>query len=295
MTYGPLLCPYCRAALACHVDRNETEVICESCGKTLILADGALILVRDAAKLSAEIEKARGTAKGHWYAEQQSVQWSGPYRHHMRKRRAYVDKVVREFTADAGPDLWGLDAGCGDGGHLSWLNQYVSHLWASDYNPIRLVRAAQNLTSGSAFLADLRDYPVADDSMHLIWFNHVLEHIEDDRTVLAQLHRILRQGGRLILGVPNEGAAFWRLAYALQPGAKAASDHVHFYTLDTIGQKVRDAGFAILETESLGWGPPHWGLDARLRGFEWLDDAFESWGRRLVPGQASSLYLVLGK
>jgi SAM-dependent methyltransferase len=103
----------------------------------------------------------------------------------MRKRRTYVDKVGREFIADVGPDLWGLDAGCGDGGRLPWLNLYVNHLWASDYNPTRLARAAQNLTSGLAFLADLRNYPIANDSMHLIWFNHAPEHIKDDCTVLA--------------------------------------------------------------------------------------------------------------
>jgi hypothetical protein len=109
------------------------------------------------------------------------------------------------------------------------------------------------------------------------------------------LHRILHQGGRLILGVPNKWVAIWRLAYALQPCAKAASVHIHFYTLDAIGQKARDTGFTILQTESLGWDPPLWGPDVRLRGFEWLDDAFQRWGRRLAPGQASSLYFMLGK
>jgi hypothetical protein len=65
MAYGPLLCPHCRPSLACHIDCSETEVNCQNCGKALILAGGALILVHDTAKLAAEIAKARGTARGH--------------------------------------------------------------------------------------------------------------------------------------------------------------------------------------------------------------------------------------
>ena len=66
-------------------------------------------------------------------------------------------------------------------------------------------------------MADICDYPAEDDCFDVIFFNHVLEHIPDDVAALREVRRILKPGGLLVLGVPNEGAAFWQLAYRLQP------------------------------------------------------------------------------
>ena len=40
---------------------------------------------------------------------------------------------------------------------------------------------------------------------------------------------------------------------------------------------------------------PHWTLDAVVRRFKWVDDGLEKLGRRFLPGQATSLYLLLIK
>lgn len=45
----------------------------------------------------------------------------------------------------------------------------------------------------------------------------------------------------------------------------------------------------------MGWGPPLWWLDARVRRYEVLDDLFEVLGKALIPRQASSLYLLAYK
>ena len=50
--------------------------------------------------------------------------------------------------------LTGLDMGCGDGTHLAWLRNYVSELYASDYN---LVRSAGNQTGVNTRLMRKRD------------------------------------------------------------------------------------------------------------------------------------------
>jgi SAM-dependent methyltransferase len=144
-------------------------------------------------------------------------------------------------------------------------------------------------------MADITDYPMLDDSLDIIFFNHVLEHIPDDMLALREVYRILRPGGLLILGVPNEGAAFWQMAYRLQPGVSASSDHLHHYTADTIAAKCIEAGFRLREVHPIGWGVPHWTLDALIRRFEWVDDGLEALGRRWLPSQATSLYLLLGK
>jgi SAM-dependent methyltransferase len=70
----------------------------------------------------------------------------------------------------------------------------------------------------------------------------VLEHIEEDETVLAQLHYAIKPGGVLLLTVPQH------------PWLWSTSDeyacHVRRYTRKEIEQKVITAGFEILRSSS---------------------------------------------
>ena len=133
------------------------------------------------------------------------------------------------------------------------------------------------------------------DFFDIIFFNHVIEHIADDTKALETVFRVLKPDGLLILGTPNEGVFWWQLAYKLQPQTLKNTDHVHFYTAETIRSKLRAQGFRILEIKHIGWGPPHWGLDRRVRRYGLVDDMFEAIGKRFVPKQASSLYILATK
>jgi len=245
--------------------------------------------------LQKSIETARSSPKKEWYETPQSVQFTGPYRHHIKKRRIYVDTAIKAFIKGRGKPIIGLDPGCGDGSNIPWMSTYVTDLYACDYNLLRLMRAQNQPGGKQVFLADALNLPVANDTFDLIYFNHVLEHIPDDEKALQEICRVLKPGGLMVLGVPNEGVAFWHLAYRLQPRIKAITDHVHFYTADSIGHKCKRAGFSIKEIHHIGWGVPHWTLDAVLRNFKIIDDMFEIIGRKLCPEQATSLYLLLSK
>ena len=187
-----------------------------------------------------------------------------------------------------------LDLGCGDGNHIEYLSKYTKRYYGSDYNLLRLVRAGSRQVDipVSFFLADITDYPVQDGFFDVVFFNHVLEHIPDDLAALHSVYRILKPGGLLILGTPNEGASCWQLAYRLQAGKKRSTDNVHFYTAAELAQKVAKVGFLIGEVEWLGWGIPHWTLDAFLRQFRLIDEGFEAVGKRWFKEQASSLYML---
>jgi SAM-dependent methyltransferase len=253
------------------------------------------VLLRNPAAVQERIAAARRSSRQEWFEATQLDQWQGPYRHHLGKRRAYVESVIRSHFASRRDPVVGLDLGCGDGGNLAWLAGFFSTLYGSDYNPLRLARARAAHPSARLFLADATDYPAVADAFDAIFFNHVLEHIPEDERALAEARRILKPGGILILGVPNEGAAFWRLAYRLQPRSLETSDHCHFYTARTVRDKCERAGLRVTTVHPIGWGLPHWSLDARVRRFKWVDDAFEVLGRTVVPSQATSLYVIAGK
>ena len=283
-----LRCPTCATPLA----ELERTTECAGCGREIVVAEGIPLLIEDLEAIEGAIEEARGDARAGWYSDPQAIQLSGPYRHHVAKRRAYLDDLLRRRLDGDARMGTALDLGCGDGNHLGWLGEHATRVFGSDYNLLRLVRAAQGNPDATVFLADATNYPAADESFDLIFMNHVLEHIPDAATALAEVRRVLKPGGHAIIGVPNEGAGWWRLAYRLEPEVRASTDHVHFFTADALSRASSDAGLEVLEVEALGWGLPHFSLDARVRGHKWVDDLFERVGRRIIPRQASSLYLT---
>lgn len=285
---------------ACHTPLSEAALSelsrCPRCALTIETINGIPLLVRDRQLIEETIVDARRQGRQAWFSDPQIGQWVGPYRHHVKKRKQWVEGVLAAWAARHGSEaIVGLDLGCGDGSNLQWLRSHFSHLYGSDYNLLRLLRAAKLGFDARLFMADICDYPVEADCFDVIFLNHVLEHIPDDAAALREVKRILKPEGLLILGVPNEGAAFWRLAYRLQPRTRATSDHVHYYTADSVAAKCEASGLTVEKVHPIGWGVPHWTLDAVIRRFKWVDDGLEKLGRRFFQGQATSLYLLLSK
>lgn len=286
-------CPRCRGIIK--QDSAREALACSECLHEMGIVENIPVLVADKRLLDKQIDSARTSGKNSWYESPQMPQLSGPYRHHLLKRRAYVEGVLARHRASSTKRIVGLDLGCGDGTNLAWIRKYCTVLYGSDYNLLRLLRASRTASADQLFLADVTNYPAVDNSFEIIFWNHVLEHIPDDTKALREAYRILAPGGVLVLGVPNEGAFFWWLAYRLQPLSLATTDHVNFYTLQSLSAKCREAGFVIRESHRIGWGLPHWWLDEKIRRYKWADDLFEWIGRRFLSSQATSLYLVLSK
>ncbi|GAB4245815.1 MAG: hypothetical protein Tsb0034_24530 [Ekhidna sp.] len=49
---------------------------------------------------------------------------------------------------------------------------------------------------------DIHDIPLEDNSVDVIFCNHVLEHVADDKKALSEIRRVLRPGGWAILQIP---------------------------------------------------------------------------------------------
>ena len=284
--FAGLRCPHCHGGPL--DDRN-----CRACGRPIRIEHGVPILVREWAPLQEQIDAAT-RVRPNWYLEEQPPEQASPWRHHLRKRREYVQRVLTSHLRRLGDGKARrlLDLGCGDGNNLTWLSGFVEHVYGSDYNLVRLVRAKAQNPGATIFAADILDFPAEDEAFDVIFFNHVIEHIKDDVAALRSARRLLKRGGLLIVGTPNEGAWWWQWAYRRDPSSLATTDHVHFYTGETIAERMRAAGLSVLDTHYMGWGPPDWRLDGRIRKYKFVDDAFTLIGRTFLPRQASSLYLL---
>jgi len=88
---------------------------------------------------------------------------------------------------------------------------------------------------------DARQIPYTDE-FDVIGAFDVLEHIEDDSRVLAEVHRALTPGGLLMLTVPQHP---W-----LWSAVDDYACHVRRYTAQLLHTRIRAAGFEILRSTS---------------------------------------------
>ncbi len=101
---------------------------------------------------------------------------------------------------------------------------------------------------------DISDMAVYEDQAFDFFIcSHVLEHVDDDKAAMAELHRILKRGGRGILMVPifltatsidedpsvTDPAERWRRF--------GQHDHVRLYSKAGFLERVRQAGFSVSE------------------------------------------------
>lgn len=86
--------------------------------------------------------------------------------------------------------------------------------------------------------------PFADNSFDRIVCTEVLEHIPDDHATIREMMRVLRPGGTVAVGVPDQlsESLFWRISYRYRntPGG-----HVRIYSRWEIASKLKDAGLLL--------------------------------------------------
>ncbi len=255
--------------------------------------------------MSTSHDPSRQVAAGNpWYVSDQFADQMGTPagRKLVEGRWAAFGTAIAKWSAGyrGGEPLRMLDAGCGDGINLVGLRNIIQSmtrpvaLFGCDYNGARINTAAKLEGLSGLYLASLLGCPLRDETYDLVLCNHVIEHIRDDDVALRELARILRPGGMLILGVPNEGCAMAQLRNGvLQPSIARTTDHVQFYTSGILQQRTRAAGFKTLSIRREGFFTPHMRLNALLGtapGRALLDTL-----GAILPSQAAGLTAFLTK
>jgi len=140
-----------------------------------------------------------------------------------------------------------LDLGCGLGDFTAAMVAAGVQAAGCDVAG-EAVRRAQERHPGISFVQSGEDLPFEDELCDAVWAGEVLEHVQDVLGLLAEVHRILRPGGRLIASTPDHNARR-RLALGLSRRAFEAnfdphSDHVRFFTSHSLRRALENAGFA---------------------------------------------------
>lgn len=112
-----------------------------------------------------------------------------------------------------------LEEGCGVGMYVAALLPYADEVCGIDVEPEYLAQAAAFVPDAHLQLAASEHLPYADDYFDLILSHEVIEHVQDDRATAAEMARVLRPGGRMVIFAPNRLYPFethghyWRGVY----------------------------------------------------------------------------------
>ena len=171
-----------------------------------------------------------------------------------------------------------VDVGCGSGGNLQLLAEFGTVI-AMDDAPaaLSLVRETghQHVVCGSAV-----HLPFDADSLDVIAMLDVLEHIDDDKAVLAECHRVLKPGALLLMTVP---AYQW-----LWSGHDEALGHRRRYRRSALVKLVARAGF---ETRTVSYAVSAlFPLIAGFRVLERLMSKRQQTSYVMVPGWLNTLF-----
>jgi len=85
--------------------------------------------------------------------------------------------------------------------------------------------------------------PFADASFDLVWCSEVIEHLEQPAASLAELRRVTKPGGELVLTTPNSYAWLFRALaiVGFTPQRIQRKDHLHFFDGGDIEKLAPDA------------------------------------------------------
>ena len=136
-----------------------------------------------------------------------------------------------------------LEIGCGTGYVLSGIKRAIPdlELSGSEVFSAGLSFAATRLPGDQLFQMDARRIPFREE-FDVIGAFDVLEHIQEDETVLSQMYQATRPGGGILATVPHHPF--------LWSQADDYARHVRRYRVAELREKVKGAGFRIVRVTS---------------------------------------------
>lgn len=143
-----------------------------------------------------------------------------------------------------------LDLGCGAGRHAFECYRRGAQVVALDRNGEEIREVAKWFAAmkeagealagatATAMEGDALNLPFPDESFDVVIISEVMEHIPDDKGVLAEMVRVLKPGGRIAITVPRYGPekVCWTLSDAYH---EVEGGHIRIYRADELLGKIR--------------------------------------------------------
>jgi len=153
---------------------------------------------------------------------------------------------ARHVLRFAGVAMPMLDVGCGSSKILTRLPEGAIGLDCNGGKLRFMKRCGPPLVEG-----DGRTLPFGDGALATVVCSQVLEHIGNDgQELLDELARVLRPGGRLVLGTPDYGRWQWRFieqVYNRVVPYAYTREHITQYDFDRLRNSLAERGVTVLD------------------------------------------------
>jgi ubiquinone/menaquinone biosynthesis C-methylase UbiE len=215
------LCPSCR------IPFDSTDWTCPNCGARPEFIGGFACFAPELAQSN------EGSPEGvhHYFdARQERSFW-------FRGRRRIIKSLAARYCPDAKSFL---EVGCGPGFVLAGLREVLpeAKLVASEIYLHGLPYAAKRVTPPVEFVqADCLSLPY-DREFDALGAFDVLEHVEQDANALAEMRRVLKPGGVILLTVPQHPWLWSRV--------DKIDHHKRRYRRNELADRLRDTGYSVL-------------------------------------------------
>jgi SAM-dependent methyltransferase len=202
--------------------------------------------------------------------------------------RYYADNEQRLFTEHLAPleglkilktDLWDEAKNTRI---LAWASRQGAHAYGIDISlaTVNQAQAAFDAGPGArhslrAAVSDVRDLPFGDASFDAVYSMGTIEHFDETERAVEEIARVLKPGGRAIVGVPNRHDPFLRplLAASLQAVGLYGYGYEKSYSRRAVKQMLERAGLVVVAETAILFIPG---------GLRMLDLACHTWCRPLV-------------
>jgi len=156
-------------------------------------------------------------------------------------------KMVRRIFGKLAPAKV-LDVACADGEILRELTSRHD-IYGLDFTSVFVEEAKKVGIKASQCDFSKEPFPFEDKFFEIVFSGETIEHIIDTDLFLSQINRVLKDGGQLIMTVPNirTPVSFLMMLFGLPPqfSARYRSPHYRDFTFKTLKLALSNNGFEI--------------------------------------------------
>lgn len=185
-----------------------------------------------------------------------------------------------------------VEVGPGDCSVSFRLTQFVKKVIGVDVTNM-IGDAVSTPSNFELIISDGCSIPMPDKSVDIVYSNQLMEHIhpDDAKLQLAEIFRVLREGGNYVCITPNKVNGPWDISYYFDD--TATGFHLKEYTLRELVTLFEQAGFRRFRAYA---GARGWYMRFPIAPIYWLEDFVGrmSSNVRVKFGQALLIRVILG-